>query len=606
MAQNKSVGSSIFSGVNNIVNFSRSKSTMKKTQTSYNDFLRFMNTEVHALESIKLPKKNKIEELSGLNLGPVFGNAGNLLGGLVNGALDVGGFLGNFFGGGKKLPKKPLKAPGPNPKITGSKLKLGGFKALGIANALFAGLDFATGLAEGESVGKSAAGAGGALAGSLLGGVIGQALIPVPGLGFIVGSMAGNFLGGYAADRVYESATGTGGDVTSKEKEKLKQKEREQRTRAAEAGKLTLPEVMNKFDAVVAQFARLSNNVSPGSSISSDWGPGETGDDQEFDYKTKGTKATPTGTGDEVFPLPSGNPQFNTATGYMGGTFSSTREGGRKHKGQDIGVNPNSPVVATRNGKIIDKYYNYGKHGDALIIKYDNGQQGLYGHIKAQSKIGDEVKAGQQIGTVYDWGGNTHLHYMRKDTKGQDIDPMPYLNSSKSGVSKVEPKKEDKKKNLDQKSQFKKDSEDQPQNETKKQEQQKPTVTPKTPTVPTVKPQSTTQISPETKVSSSESQGTKDTWMAMASAAPPQTQQLTSASEISQYTTYNQPTVAGQSVIIPIMMGGGGSAQVPSSGGGGGAGGSPNKSSTNMIYPQQGMLLNSLFSTMLLTNLSST
>jgi hypothetical protein len=153
---------------------------------------------------------------------------------------------------------------------------------------------------------------------------------------------------------------------------------------------------------------------------------------------------------------------------------------------------------------------------------------------------------------------------MRKDTKGQDIDPMPYLNSSKSGVSKVEPKKEDKKKNLDQKSQFKKDSADQPQNETKKQEQQRPTVTPKTPTVPTVKPQSTIQTSPETKVSSSETQGTKDTLMAMASAAPPQTQQLTSPSEISQYTTYNQPTVAGQSVIIPIMMGSSSPPQVES------------------------------------------
>jgi murein DD-endopeptidase MepM/ murein hydrolase activator NlpD len=561
MANTKKIGSPLSSAFNNIVNFTSSRPSITKTQTSYNSFLGMMSRETKALEAIKLPKRDKISKLANLNIASTFGNVGNLLSSVASGALDIAGFVGNFFGRNKEgqsiKPQKPLLGGG-------GKLKFGGLKAIGITNALFAGLDFATGLAEGESVGKSAAGAGGALAGSLLGGVIGQALIPIPPLGFIVGSMAGNFLGGYAADRVYESATGTGGDVTSKEKEKLKQKEREQRARAAEAGKLTLPQVMNKFDAVVAQFARLSNNVSPGSSISSDWGPGETGDDQEFDYKNKGTKATPTGTGDEVFPLPSGNPQFNTTTGYMGGTFSSTREGGRKHKAQDIGVNPNSPVVATRNGKIIDKYYNYGGHGDALIIKYDNGQQGLYGHIKAQSKIGDEVKAGQQIGTVYDWGGNTHLHYMRKDTKGQDIDPMPYLNSSKSGVFKVEPKKEDKKKNLDQKSQFKKDSADQPQNETKKQEQQRPTVTPKTPTVPTVKSQPTTQVPSETKVSSSETQGTKDTLMAMASAAPPQTQQLTSPSEISQYTTYNQPTVAGESVIIPIMMGSSSPPQVES------------------------------------------
>lgn len=598
MANTKTIGSPLSSAANNIVNFVSPGASISKTEGSYNSFLGMMNKETLALQAIKLPKKDKISKLANLNIASTFGNVGNLLSSLASGALDVAGFVGNFFGRNKEgqsiKPQKPLLGEG-------SKLKFGGLKAIGITNALFAGLDFATGLSEGESVGKSAAGAGGALAGSLLGGAIGQALIPVPGLGFVIGSMAGNFLGGYAADRVYESATGTGGDLKSKEKEKLKQKEREQRTRAAEAGKLTLPEVMNKFDAVVAQFTRLSQNVASGSFEESDssreWSQGEMEDDK-MDYRTPDAKEfTPTGTGEEVFPLLGGRPTFTTDAG----TFNASRDGGkRKHSAQDIGVDPNTPVVASRSGIVLDSYSSgYGAVGGAVIIKYDNGQQGLYGHTRPTVKTGDKVKAGEKIATVVGDGGNTHLHYMRKDTRGNYIDPLPYLQASKSGVPTVKPKKEEPKKDLKKQSQFSQDSGDMSQKET-----QKSTATPKTPTLPTVKSKPTAQspIPSQTQVSSSASQTTNDTLMAMVSAAPPQTQQLTSPSEISQYTTYNQPTVAGQSVILPIMMGSNTPPQVEST-----PQSSPNiaRSSGSVAAPTAGDVLNRFIKTAMFTNLET-
>jgi murein DD-endopeptidase MepM/ murein hydrolase activator NlpD len=592
--------SPLSSSANNIVNFNSPSASIAKTKGSFNSFLGTMSRETKFLVSNPLPKKEKIAKLSNLNIASTFGNAGNLLSSLASGALNVAGFVGNFFGGGGKPKVKPQK-----PMVQGGKLKFGGIKALGIANALFAGLDFATGLQEGESVGKSAAGAGGALAGSLLGGVIGQTLIPVPGLGFVIGSMAGNFLGGYAADRVYESATGSGGDVNSKEKDKLKQKEREQRARAAAVGKLTLPEVMNKFDGVVAQFDRLSKNIASGSfdesSVSTEWEQGEMKDDK-VDYRDPDAKEfTTTGTGEEVFPLVGGRPSITS----KGGSFNASRDGGkRKHNAQDIGVDPNTPVVASRSGIVLDSYSSgYGAVGGAVIIKYDNGQQGLYGHTKPNVKPGDKVKAGDKIATVAPDGGNTHLHYMRKDTRGNYIDPLPYLQSSKSGVPKVQPKKEESKKDLQKQSQFSKDSGDMQKKEGKKQQ---PTVTPKTPTVPTVKPQSTTQTLPETKASTSGTQSSKDTLMSMISAVSTQSQQLTGPSEISQYTTYNQPTVvgkSGQSVIVPIMMGSGGSQEQPSQSPAPSA--PPQQNSVNNTGPSPSELLNTFISTALLTNLSS-
>jgi biotin carboxyl carrier protein len=304
-----------------------------------------------------------------------------------------------------------------------------------------------------------------------------------------------------------------------------------------------------------------------------DWEQGETKNDK-FDYNKKGEDVELTGTGDEIFPLPSGNPQFNTSTG----NFYSMR-GKRQHKGQDIGVDPNSPVVSSRDGTVIDAYPNgYGDVGGAVIIKYSNGQQGLYGHTIPSVKVGEKVKAGQKIAKVVDDDGNTHLHYMRKDTKGNYIDPYPLLKSSKSGVSQVQPKKEENKKDLQKQSQFTKDGADQSQQQ-----------------------QATQAPTPQSQVAASPQMMQVPQMSSMVAAAP---MNLPVAPQnIQYYTSYNQPG-GGASVIMPIMMGGGGGGQqrpvyIPVGGGGGGG-------TVIMPGPTEGQVVNSLMKTMLLTNLSAT
>ncbi len=254
MSDKKSYLSSspIFGALNNIVPIRRTASTMRNTQSSFQGFLRFMDVEVKNLESIKLPKKRKLNEIANINVTSTFGRPGNLLSSLASGALDAAGLIGNMFGGGKgsKSAKPPKVVPSKGPMV-----KLGGVKALGVLNAVFAGLDFAQGLSEGESAGKAATGAGGALAGSIVGAALGSVGGP---LGAIAGSMVGNFVGGYLADRGYEFITGENKSVKEKTRERLKKQEQKQKILAATATQLTLPEVLNKFENVVINFERYA------------------------------------------------------------------------------------------------------------------------------------------------------------------------------------------------------------------------------------------------------------------------------------------------------------------------------------------------------------
>lgn len=76
--------SPLVSAFNNIVSINRSKSAMRSTQTSYNEFLRFMSVEVKNLEAIKLPDERKVKKLSNINVASTFGSAGSLLLSLIH------------------------------------------------------------------------------------------------------------------------------------------------------------------------------------------------------------------------------------------------------------------------------------------------------------------------------------------------------------------------------------------------------------------------------------------------------------------------------------------------------------------------------------------
>lgn len=614
------ISSPLVSALNNIVSINRSGSTMKSTQQSYQGFLKFMDVEIRNIESIKLPKKRDLEKLSNLNVAATFGSAGSLLSSLVSGALDAAGFIGDFFGGKKRGGGKPNpKAGGAIPK--GKGIRLGGLKAIGIANAAFAGLDFATGLAEGESVGKAAAGAGGALAGSLIGGAIGQTLIPIPGLGFVIGSMAGNFAGGFLGDRAHEAVTGTGNkqqDLKIKQKEKLKAQEAKQKASAMSSG-LTMSSVLDKFDSVVTKFEK----ASPGASSESESRSMEEG----FSEKSNegGSPIAPEAptepydgpvSGDTFFPLPKGIIS-NRSVGVKGGEYGAPRNYGG-HSGQDIGgLPPGSPVVAWKTGKV--RYTGSVESGDTIItIDHGGGEQSVYKHVVPTVPAGAVVYGGQQVAKLFAARAYPeHLHF-EVWKNGSHTNPNGYIAAAQkipAPLTAVKAKEQSEKSSG-------KGSVATAPGTTPPATPPKPTPTKQDlskmstdqlksqldPTVTAASNPSVFKASQEARTKGQESGLTGEdleravmiasiqTKNATPQVVPAQTQ--APIQQLQQYPTYNQQQ--SSTLIVPMMMGSGGGQRRPQVISVPGAPGQ-----TIMLPgPTDGQLVNSLFKTMLLTSLS--
>jgi len=438
----KTISSPLVSSFNSIASLGgNTKRNLTKMQSEYKAFSTLLVKETKALEVIKLPPKRKIKELANLNIANNFGNIGNLLRSLVGGALDVGGFLGSMFPGKGKLgePDKAVGKPA-KPIPSGKGLRFGGLRSIGIVNSIFAGLDFATGLAEGESIGKSAAGTGGALAGSLLGGAIGQSLIPIPGVGFVIGSMAGNFLGGYAADRAYEGVTGEK-SLEQKQQERLKAQEQKQKGLAEGGG--SLKESMNRLGSAVNKFSEFASGFSmdAGSPI----GEGTQTDITSTDPNDTGGGVTD-GAADANYPgfdnvervAPFVTGHVST---YPGAQFGAGRPSGRIHGGQDIAdQSSGDPVLSAMAGTVtqVGRGYPWQKGGGSsqtITIKHKDGSMTRYVHVMANVSAGQEVKTGEKIGTVSPADkasseGFPHLHFELYNSAGKLIDPRPFLRTS--------------------------------------------------------------------------------------------------------------------------------------------------------------------------------
>lgn len=433
MAINFKSSSPLVSAANTIVPIRTSRpNEIRSAQNNIRNFIRFLDIQRSEIEKLKLPETNKIKRLSNIDLSNSFGNVGNLLRNLASGALDIAGFLGNMFpirgkAGSPKQPPISGEIAKPKVKPAGGGFRFGGLRAVGIANALFAGLDFATGLSEGEGVGKAAAGAGGSLAGSLLGGAIGQTLIPIPGVGFVLGSIAGGFLGGYAGDRTYEMATGGAGTVSQKLQQRLKEQEELQRKGALTSGGLM--ESLNRFDEVVSRFESFANNIgniirSPRNYEGTSEGGGNItplpSDTQPYDGPVDA---------ESFDPLPNGI--LSTAkVGVKGGEYGAPRRYPGGHSGQDIGgLAPGSPVVAWKTGKL--SYIGSVEPGDTILeIDHGGGMKSRYKHVVPTVPSGSVVYGGQQIAKLFNTKAyDPHLHF-EVWKNGSHTNPINYIKAA--------------------------------------------------------------------------------------------------------------------------------------------------------------------------------
>ena len=84
------------------------------------------------------------------------------------------------------------------------------------------------------------------------------------------------------------------------------------------------------------------------------------------------------------------------------------------HSGLDFAAPSGSPIVACSDGRVVLAAKGYRLHGNIVAINHGHGVVSFYLHMKTiDVKVGDDVTAGQKIGTVGATGRATgpHLHY---------------------------------------------------------------------------------------------------------------------------------------------------------------------------------------------------
>ncbi|SHK86457.1 M23 family metallopeptidase [Fibrobacter sp. UWH4] len=119
----------------------------------------------------------------------------------------------------------------------------------------------------------------------------------------------------------------------------------------------------------------------------------------------------------------------------------------RLHRGVDVNVIKDEPVVAAYPGIVTMSRYNKGGYGNYVLIKHPNGIETLYAHLsKRLLKVGDEVFPGDIVGLAGNSGRSSAAHLHFEIRYGEvNIDPCTIIDfphwSLKDGVDQFSMKK---------------------------------------------------------------------------------------------------------------------------------------------------------------------
>lgn len=100
------------------------------------------------------------------------------------------------------------------------------------------------------------------------------------------------------------------------------------------------------------------------------------------------------------------------------------------HTGVDLGYAYGSPVGALDAGTVVLAGW-YGGYGNCVIVRHDNGDSTLYGHLaRVMAEPGERVGAGRLVGYSGSTGVSTgpHLH-VEWWHDGQYCDPLPLFDN---------------------------------------------------------------------------------------------------------------------------------------------------------------------------------
>lgn len=119
----------------------------------------------------------------------------------------------------------------------------------------------------------------------------------------------------------------------------------------------------------------------------------------------------------------------------------------RLHRGVDVAVIKDEPVVAALPGKVITSSYNKGGYGHYVIIEHENGIQTLYGHLSERLvNVDDQLVPGDIVGLAGNTGKSSSAHLHFEIRYGEvNIDPVKVIDfphwKLRDGVGKFSKKK---------------------------------------------------------------------------------------------------------------------------------------------------------------------
>lgn len=129
-----------------------------------------------------------------------------------------------------------------------------------------------------------------------------------------------------------------------------------------------------------------------------------------------------------VFPMRA-TPDWGEAEGRFGAARS-----GHMHEGQDVFAAAGTPLVAVRDGRVVESGDDGGRGNYIAIWSAEAGRTFMYLHMQrpARPGPGDRVRMGERVGAVgctgSCWGDHLHMELRRgRGTTGAPMDPLPLL-----------------------------------------------------------------------------------------------------------------------------------------------------------------------------------
>lgn len=139
-----------------------------------------------------------------------------------------------------------------------------------------------------------------------------------------------------------------------------------------------------------------------------------------------GTAITPSG-----FYWPTGDAVLGNSSSWLALGCGQDIEylSDKYHLGKDIPAPVGASVYAVSSGEVaVRSLGGWGRGNVALIIEHslNSGIRffGIYGHIKSDLNVGDEVTPGQKLGSVGPYVYGSHLHFGIHT--GPNVPPVPY------------------------------------------------------------------------------------------------------------------------------------------------------------------------------------